>query len=161
SVLLGRTIWEAFPDLLGTEVETHLRRAAAERTPEEVESYYPPWERWFNGKIFPAADGGVTVYLCDVTERRRAEEERDRLLESERAARKQAEEANRLKDEFLAAVSHELRSPLHSISGWARLLRGWAVGSEQAEHALEIIERNARSQNRLIDDLLDVSRIIT
>jgi PAS domain S-box-containing protein len=161
SELLGRTIWEAFPDLPGTEFETHFRRAAAKRTPVEVESYYPAWERWLNCKVFPAADDGVTVYLRDVTERKRAEEERARLLESERAARRQAEEASRLKDEFLATVSHELRTPLNSISGWAGLLRGGAVSGEQTERALETIERSARSQNQLINDLLDVSRIIT
>jgi len=161
SELLGRTIWEAFPDLPGTEFETQFRRAAADRTPVEVESYYPAWGRWFNCKVFPAADGGVTIYLRDVTERKLAEEERARLLESEREARRQAEEASRLKDEFLATVSHELRTPLNSISGWAGLLRGGAVSVEQTERALETIERSARSQNQLINDLLDVSRIIT
>jgi PAS domain S-box-containing protein len=161
SELLGRTLWEAFPDVLWTEIETQFRRAAAERTPVEVEYYYPAWGRWFDNKVFPAADGGVTVYVRDVTERKRAEEERARLLESERAARRQAEEASRLKDEFLATVSHELRTPLNSINGWARLLRGGAINGEQAERALETIERNAKSQNQLINDLLDVSRIIT
>jgi PAS domain S-box-containing protein len=161
SELLGRTIWEAFPDLPGTEFETQIRRAAAERTPVEFEAYYPPWKRWINCKVFPAADGGVTVYLRDVTERKRAEEERARLLESEREARRQAEEASRLKDEFLATVSHELRTPLNSISGWAGLLRAGVVNGERAERALETIERSARSQNQLINDLLDVSRIIT
>jgi PAS domain S-box-containing protein len=161
SELLGRTIWEAFPDLLGTEFETQFRRAAAERTPMEFEYCHPDWGRWFNSKVFPAADGGVTIYLRDVTERKRAEEERARLLESERAARRQAEEASRLKDEFLATLSHELRTPLNSISGWAGLLRTSTFTDEQAERALETIERSARSQNQLINDLLDVSRIIT
>ena len=161
SELLGRTIWEAFPDLLGTEFETQFRRAAAERTPMEFEYCHPAWGRWFNSKVFPAADGGVTVYLRDVTERKLAEEERARLLESERAARRQAEEASRLKDEFLATLSHELRTPLNSISGWAGLLRTSTFTDEQAERALETIERSARSQNQLINDLLDVSRIIT
>jgi PAS domain S-box-containing protein len=161
SELLGRTIWEAFPDLLGTEFETQFRRAAAERTPMEFEYCHPAWGRWFNSKVFPAADGGVTVYLRDVTERMLAEEERARLLENERAARRQAEEASRLKDEFLATLSHELRTPLNSISGWAGLLRTSTFTDEQAERALETIERSARSQNQLINDLLDVSRIIT
>jgi PAS domain S-box-containing protein len=161
SELLGRTIWEVFPDLLGTEFETQFRRAAADRTPMEFEYCHQPWGRWFNSKVFPAADGGVTVYLRDVTDRKLAEEERARLLESERAARRQAEEASRLKDEFLATLSHELRTPLNSISGWAGLLRAKTFTDDQAERALETIERSARSQNQLINDLLDVSRIIT
>jgi signal transduction histidine kinase/ActR/RegA family two-component response regulator len=90
-------------------------------------------------------------------------EERLRVaLDSERAARTEAEAASRLKDEFLATVSHELRTPMTAVLGWAHLLRvnGQLVGADR-EHALEVIERNARSQNQLIEDLLDVSRIIT
>jgi len=84
------------------------------------------------------------------------------LLARERDLRQQAEQADRLKDEFLATLSHELRTPLTSILGWATLIRNGDVDrAENLERALEIIERNARSQARLIDDLLDVSRIIT
>jgi len=97
----------------------------------------------------------------DITELKRAEEERKRLLAREREARAEAEGANRLKDEFLATVSHELRSPLNAILGWARLLRAPKVREEQLERALEIIERNAQAQARLIEDLLDVSRIVS
>lgn len=78
-----------------------------------------------------------------------------------RQARAQAEEANRLKDEFLATVSHELRTPLNAILGWAKMLLSGKLPAAEVLHALEIIERNARSQNRLIGDLLDVSRIIS
>lgn len=83
------------------------------------------------------------------------------LYEAEQRARVQAEEANRTKDEFLATVSHELRSPLNAILGWAKLLREGKLSGEAAARALETIERSARSQNRIINDLLDVSRIIT
>ena len=100
--------------------------------------------------------------VLDVTARKLAEEERAALLARERDLRQQAEEADRLKDEFLATLSHELRTPLTSILGWASLIRNGEVDrTENLERALEIIERNARSQARLIDDLLDVSRIIT
>jgi PAS domain S-box-containing protein len=95
----------------------------------------------------------------DVTWRERAEEERERLLASEHDARSEAEKANRLKDEFLATISHELRSPLNAMLGWARLLRDPKVRAEQLDRALEIIERNTQAQARLIEDLLDVSRI--
>jgi signal transduction histidine kinase len=91
----------------------------------------------------------------------RAAEERERLLLSEQAARSEAETASRLKDEFLATVSHELRTPLTAVLGWIHILRAGKLDDESATHALEIIERNARSQNQLIEDLLDVSRIIT
>ena len=100
-------------------------------------------------------------FTRDITARKQAEKERERLLERERQARATAEEASRLKDEFLATVSHELRTPLTAIVGWAHLLRGNKLDGQAATDALETIERNARSQTQLIEDLLDVSRIIT
>ncbi len=90
-----------------------------------------------------------------------AEQERARLLVLEQAARKQAEEANRTKDEFLATLSHELRTPLNAILGWVQVLRTGKLDPAAGARALETIERNARSQAQLIADLLDVSRIIT
>jgi signal transduction histidine kinase/ActR/RegA family two-component response regulator len=84
-----------------------------------------------------------------------------RLFSEAQDARRSAEEASRLKDEFLATVSHELRTPLTAMLGWAYLLRAGHLDEQSARSALETIERNARSQSQLIDDLLDVSRIIT
>src|SRR5262245_42423148 len=85
---------------------------------------------------------------------------RQQLLASEQDARRAAEEANRLKDEFLSTVSHELRTPLTAINGWALMLRAGRLDAEQSARALETIVRSAKSQNQLINDLLDVSRII-
>ncbi len=85
---------------------------------------------------------------------------RERLLASEQDARRAAEDANRLKDEFLATVSHELRTPLTAINGWALMLRAGRLDAVQSKRALDTIVRSAKSQNRLISDLLDVSRII-
>ncbi|HEX7177481.1 MAG TPA: ATP-binding protein [Pyrinomonadaceae bacterium] len=84
-----------------------------------------------------------------------------RLLEREREARAAAEESNRLKDEFLATLSHELRTPLTAILGWAGMLRAGRLDEESATHAVEVIERNAHMQKQIVDDILDVSRIIT
>lgn len=94
-------------------------------------------------------------------EKTRAERALERLLVRERAARSDAEQANRLKDEFLATVSHELRTPLNAVIGWSRMLRSGRLDSESSEHALEVIERNAWAQKQIIDDILDVSRVIT
>jgi PAS domain S-box-containing protein len=94
-------------------------------------------------------------------ERKRAEEERSRLLESERQARLSAEQANRLKDEFLATLSHELRTPLTAIIGWSRMLQDGQLDSEAQERALTTIQRNALLQSQLIEDVLDVSRIVS
>lgn len=87
--------------------------------------------------------------------------ERERLLAHAHEGWTRAEDANRVKDDFLAVVSHELRTPLNAISGWVSLLRGGLLSAEKTKHALDTIERNARSQTQLIDDLLDVSRIIS
>jgi PAS domain S-box-containing protein len=104
---------------------------------------------------------GASTIARDITARRRSEEERTELLDRERQARIEAEEANRLKDEFLATLSHELRTPLTAMLGWTRMLRTRQLDETTAFHALETIERNVRAQTQLIEDLLDVSRIIT
>ncbi|MDQ3651128.1 MAG: PAS domain-containing protein [Acidobacteriota bacterium] len=99
--------------------------------------------------IFEADDtvSGIFVHGVDVTDQARA--------------RKEAETANRLKDEFLATLSHEPRTPLTAVLGWTRMLRGGNLNEATADRALEIIERNAEAQQQLIEDVLDVSRIIT
>ncbi len=94
-------------------------------------------------------------------ERRQAEEARAALLANEQAARHEAEEASRLKDDFLAMISHELRAPLTAILGWAQMLRAGTLDRTAAERALATIERNAKSQAHLVGDLLDASRIAT
>jgi PAS domain S-box-containing protein len=103
---------------------------------------------------------GASKVARDITDRKMLEQERERLLHLERESRERAEEANRLKDEFLAVVSHELRSPLNAIMGWASLLRTRDL-DEQTARAIETIQRNAQTQNQLIGDLLDVSRIVS
>lgn len=102
----------------------------------------------------------------DVTERRKAEdalreaaEERKQLLDSERSARSHAERMSDMKDEFLATLSHELRTPLSAILGWSHVLRHGARSSDDLQKGIEAIERNARAQTQLIEDLLDMSRI--
>ena len=97
----------------------------------------------------------------EIAERLRAEAEREALLAREKVLRAEAEELSRLKDEFLATMSHELRTPLNAIFGWITLLRTRRLDEATQERALETIERNARAQKRLIEDLLDVSRIVT
>ncbi|MEG4631930.1 PAS domain-containing protein [Microcoleus sp. AR_TQ3_B6] len=103
---------------------------------------------------------GYIGSVIDITERKQVETERDMVLQLEQTARAEAERANRIKDEFLAVLSHELRSPLNPILGWSQLLVGGKLNRTQSATAFETIERNARLQSQLIEDLLDVSRIL-
>lgn len=121
--------------------------------------------RWHLGRAVPegAADGGIAgwvVTATDIDDRKRTEDLRAMVLGQERAARRDAEAANRAKDDFLATVSHELRAPLNAIMGWVQLLRGRTLDAPRAAHALETIYRNAQIQRALVEDILDVSRII-
>ncbi len=99
-------------------------------------------------------------FMIDISDRKQAEQEREQLLKREQAARADAETANRMKDEFLATLSHELRTPLNAILGWTQLLRTRKFDQATTGRALETIERNTRSLTQLIEDVLDVSRII-
>jgi PAS domain S-box-containing protein len=105
--------------------------------------------------------GGIGAQIGQFTQRRRAEEERAELFKRESAARADAEKANRLKDEFLATLSHELRTPLNAVIGWTRMLGSGRLDRESSKHALEVVERNAWAQKQIIEDILDVSRVIT
>lgn len=109
-----------------------------------------------NGKVV-----GASKIARDISERRKAEQDIERMLQRERAQRAEAERAARMKDEFLATISHELRTPLNAILGWSTILRQAPRESATATHGIEAIQRNAKSQAQLIEDLLDVSRIIT
>ncbi|MBV9642051.1 MAG: PAS domain S-box protein [Verrucomicrobia bacterium] len=116
--------------------------------------------------VLPIKDEtGRTMFLAptgtDITELKRAESQRDDLLQAERAARAAAEHASLLKDEFLATLSHELRTPLNGILGWSHIMQQGNAGAEIIAQGLEVIDRSARAQSEIIEDLLDMSRIMS
>ena len=154
------------PDLLPSVMDSWKHAVAV----------HEPWEhtfplrrhdgvyRWFLSRAMPLCDerGQVLFWFgsnTDITEQREHAEERRLLLERERAARSNAERATFVKDEFLATLSHELRTPLNAILGWTQLLRDGSDDESSLREGLEIIERNARAQTRIIEDLLEMSRI--
>jgi PAS domain S-box-containing protein len=123
-----------------------------DRTMKEVSVFAAP---------LPLESGGANVAIFeDISLRKIFERERALILAREREARKEAEAANRLKDEFLATLSHELRTPLNAIMGWVSMLKQQSLDEAGRERAMEIIDRNLRSQQQLISDILEVSQII-
>lgn len=121
---------------------------------------------WASGIMTPLRDQtgqlqGFAKIMRDFTDRKQAESEREQLLKREQEARAEAEAANRMKDEFLATLSHELRTPLNAMLGWTTLLRTRKFNEVTTARALETIDRNTKSLQQLIEDVLDVSRIIT
>ncbi len=114
-----------------------------------------------NARLYADLQRHTAAVEQEIADRKRAEKERAEMLARSRAAQAEAEEANRLKDEFLAIVSHELRAPLNAMLGWVTLAREGRLDEAGKERALETVERNARTQKKLVDDLLDVSSVIT
>ncbi|MFQ4163532.1 MULTISPECIES: PAS domain-containing sensor histidine kinase [Nostocales] len=157
--LLGLQMWEVFPDIIGTKFEREYRRSLTEKVPVNFEEFFPSYNMWLEVRANPF-DQGLAISFSDITQRKKDEQERLELLQRERVARTEAESANRIKDEFLAVLSHELRSPLNPILGWAKMLRTGKYDRIATDRALETIERNAKLQAQLIEDLLDVSRIL-
>lgn len=148
--------------------DDEISRAVAQREGYALEyrvrhsegTYIDVWDR---GRAAAVAPGKaiLTGSIVDFTARRLAEAQVAHLLKEEQAARAIAETASRLKDEFLATVSHELRTPLHAISGWSHVLARGELSAPEHARAVDAIVRNAKAQNRIIEDILDVSRIIT
>jgi PAS domain S-box-containing protein len=167
--VVGKTDFDFFAEAharAAYEDEQRIVRTGQPLVDKEEREVYPDGSTtWLSTTKVPVFDSegrvtGIVGISRDITERKRALEAGIELAR-EQAARAEAERANRLKDEFLATLSHELRTPLTAILGWARMLSDGFVREEMRSDALGIIYRNARSQAQLIDDLLDVSRIIT
>ena len=173
--LLGYAEHQALPEVNAVDLHMELKvkrrwqeMMARDRvvrnleTPLQTVDGSTIWVR-HNAKAIRNQQGEVLYYegaVEDITDRKQVEEERKALLAREQAARAQAEAANRMKDEFLATLSHELRTPLNAVLGWANLLRSRQLNPATTARALETIERNARAQNQMIEDLLDISRVI-
>jgi PAS domain S-box-containing protein len=170
--VLDRLFWET-PWWRGSEEVKARIRAATEQAAAGMvfREELPYWwadgtERVAEFAMHPIRDqdGGVMLLYptgIDITERKRAEEEIARLLTEEQAAREVAEQATRAKDEFLAIVSHELRSPLNAILGWNRLLRSQRGDDPEIAKVTKTVERSGKAQLQLIEDLLDTARIIS
>ncbi|MEO8573463.1 MAG: PAS domain S-box protein [Pyrinomonadaceae bacterium] len=142
--LLGTDLWEQYPGLSGNTFEEVFRRVADGGVAEQFTAYYPDHNRWYEVSCYHAPSG-ITIYFRNVSERIRAEE----------ALR----EADQRKDEFLATLAHELRNPLAPIRSGLEVLRHAGDDRETADKTLDMIERQTNQVVRLVDDLLDVSRI--
>src|SRR5262245_9069077 len=170
SAQVGRLISDVLPDI-GPAMRESLARVFRTGDPVEhveVRGRTPasPAERYWDVSFYPVGipdDPFFTVasIVYEVTDRRRAEAEREALLQATESARAEAELASRAKDEFLAVLSHELRAPLQGVLGWVSLLRDGRLDAGEHARARQAIERSTRLQTQLITDLLDVSRIIS
>jgi PAS domain S-box-containing protein len=163
--VLGYCDSDLYPNLKDAEHVMDNDRRIMESGQMEVVEESPDGVRTFLGMKVPYYnEAGEVIGLIgisnDITERVQMERDRERILQQEQALRAAAENANRVKDEFLAILSHELRTPMNPILGWAKLLRGGKLNDTKTALAIETIERNAQLQVQLIDDLLDISRIL-
>ena len=143
--MIGRNHWELFPDALGTPIEENYRHVMSTRTSARFETHYQPYDRWFEISVYPVDEGGLAIYVRDITESKQAQV----LLR----------DADRHKDEFLATLAHELRNPLAPIRMGLEVMK---IASDDPEVVAEIrdtMERQTHQLIRLVDDLLDISRI--
>jgi PAS domain S-box-containing protein len=145
AALIGRVVWEVFPEMVGGDLYRSFQRAAAERVMVEVEASPPGTAQYFSSRVYPSLDGGLSVYFQDITQRKQTEE----------ALR----DADRRKDEFLATLAHELRNPLAPIRSAAKVLAHKGLPESSLQWGADVITRQVQHMARLLEDLLDVSRI--
>jgi PAS domain S-box-containing protein len=160
--LVGRILWEEYPEALASPLHEHFRRVIESRTAVECEEFYRPKSRWLEIRAFPAGPG-VTVYFRDITRRKRAEDEQVRLLARERSAVAAAEIAVRARHDFLRGVAHDLKSPLTAIRGYAqlarmRLRRHDPAGQERLGDYLLRIEQTVDRLNGMVTEFVDLAR---
>jgi PAS domain S-box-containing protein len=167
--MVGRNLLEAYPELGARGLDQYYRDALKGQIrvlSQRLHGYLlpVPGRMQQSARIAPLIENelvvGTITLIDDVSERVAREQELEVLLAREQAAKAEAEAANRAKDEFLAVVSHELRTPLNAIYGWIQILRSTKTDRKTSEHALDSMSRNARAQAKIIEDILDVSRII-
>ena len=152
--VLGKTWHQAFPHAVGNAVDLMYQRVKSTRVAESMEYLYTHYDRWLEISASPVTGGGVGVYFRDVSDRKRAEE-------ALKAANERLRDAARRKDEFLATLGHELRNPLAPIRNAVELMNLKGADDPVLQSARDMIDRQARHMVRLIDDLLDASRITT
>lgn len=160
---IGRKAREVIPGLEDFWIETYGNVALTGKS-IRFENYSAQQDRWFDvyaSRVDGETSRRVAIVFKNITNRKKAEQERERLFELEQTARRSAEEINRAKDDFLTMLSHELRAPLNAIYGWTQVLQNGEFDKEKVEEAIEVIDRNVRLQTALIEDLLDVSRIVS
>jgi len=146
--VIGRDHWELFPEVEGTQTGVMLRRVMAERRAGQIEYQLPPVggrSGWTEIRAFPVQDGGIAIFFRDITDRKAVEEK--------------LRAADQRKDEFLAMLAHELRNPLAPIKSAAMLLDMGMLNETRVRQSSAIIGRQVRHMTRLVDDLLDVSRV--
>lgn len=156
--LLGQNIWQAFPHAVGSESYQAQIQAMGEQRAITLETLSPLINSWIEVTIYPSP-AGISVYFRDITARRRAEQERQQLLASEQEARRQAEDAVRTRDAFLSVASHELKTPLTALLGYAQLLerRTKGVLADREQLALGRVVEQAQRLSQMIGHLLDLS----
>lgn len=162
--LLGKVVWELFPELIGSVFEKAYQRAMDQRSPEAFETYYESYKMWLEVRAYPH-DDGIAIFYTDITKYRRAEEEVRSFnlkLEAMVAERtKELEAANKELESFSYSVSHDLRAPLRSVHGYMNIFEEEYASrlDDEAKRLVKIIQDNAKKMGQLIDDLLSFSRL--
>jgi PAS domain S-box-containing protein len=151
--LIGKQIWELFPGLVGTSLEEHYRQAMAGRVQSQLENFYEPWQRWFDVRIYPANDGGISVFFDDITERKNAEE-------AARRTNAALKSANADLEQFAFSATHDLQEPLRAIKAYCELLQKRYQGrlDPQADEIIGFCVGGASRMEFLINDLLAYTR---